>query len=517
MRLRIPVVPAILFLALPLVAAPPLKFVDRPIYHEYPLDLAGSVTIENPTGSVEVVGVDGTTASVTAIRTTIAVDRDSMAVARNNTVLRFEPDPHMLGVHTFVAPDRTDKWSSSVKYVLKVPRTVHVRIVTRMADPIHVANIMGNVTVKSFAGNIILDNVTGATTIDTVNGKVTVNYASKPMSHARITAVSADIDVRLPVDSNFDWVADTLRGDFLTDLPVRGRWTGTTFRGSVNEPGGPTLTTVTMLGRVVILAGGNLAVARSMRTAPVVPMASGATTQRAAYSASIRIPLFDGNYSIISPFADIHLGQVRGSARVQTGGGAIEIGSVYGECIATSLGGPLDLGEIMGTLNAHTGAGDVLVRAARVGGTISTDGGIVRLLYTGGATTLRSGGGDIVVRQAAGPIDAETRSGDITIDADPIQRTQRMSAHTLRGNVIVNLPARFGADIDATILTTDPDAEVLHSDFNGLQIRKEQVGGKTRVHATGKINGGGERLELTTDDGTIHITSQATNPITVTR
>lgn len=520
---RAPAVPILMLLAVPLVAAapapPPLTFVDRPVYREYPLDLAGSVTIENPAGSVEVTGIDGTIASVTAVRTTIAVNRDWMAEARNNTVVRFDPDPRVLTIRTFVKPERTEKWSSSVKYIVKVPRTVHVRVVAKMADPIHISNIMGNVSVKSFAGNIILDNVTGATTIDTVNGKVALNYASKPMSHAQINAVSADIDVRLPADSNFDWVADTLRGDFLTDLPVRGRWTGTTFRGSVNAPGGPTLTTVTMLGRVVILAGGNLAAARSMRTAPVVPMASGATAVRttAAYSARVQIPLFNGNYSIVSPFADINLGQVRGSARVQTGGGAIEIGSVYGECIATSLGGPLDIGDIMGTLNAHTGAGDVLVRAARVGGTISTDGGLLRLLYTGGPTTLRSGGGDIVVRQAAGPIDAETRSGDITIDADPLQRTQRMTAHTLRGNVVVNLSPRFGADIDATVITTDPDADVLHSDFSGLQIRKEQVGGKTRVRATGKINGGGERLELTSDDGTIHITSQATNPITVTR
>lgn len=517
MTSRSSAIAALMFVALPLFAGK-LTFVDRPITRDVPLDLAGTFQIDNPTGSIEVAGVDGTTASIVAVRTTVATDREAMAEARKNTIIGFAGDMHTLAVRTLV-PAQHPNWTSSVKYTIRVPRTVHVRVVANAAETIRVAGIMGNVTVRSFDGTIILDNVTGASVVDTVNGKVVYNYTSRPVSHAQITAVSANIDIRLPPDSNFDWIADTLRGDFFTDMPVRGRWVGSTFRGSVNAPGGPTLTTATMLGRVVILAGGNMAAARSMRAAPVTPVTPGGQLAGThPYSARVQIPLFNGNYTIVSPFADVSIGQIRGSARVQTGGGAIELGSVYGECIATSMGGPLDLGDIIGTVNAHTGAGDIIVRAAREGGTISTDGGIVRLFYTGGPTTLRSGGGDIIVRQAAGPIDAETRSGDITINADPNQRTQRMTAHTVRGNVIVNLSPKFGADIDVTILTSDPDADVLHSDFNGLNIRKEQVGGgKTRVRATGKINGGGERLELTTDDGTVHLTSQATNPITVTK
>ncbi|HEV2720620.1 MAG TPA: hypothetical protein VG323_11425, partial [Thermoanaerobaculia bacterium] len=161
-----------------------------------------------------------------------------------------------------------------------------------------------------------------------------------------------------------------------------------------------------------------------------------------------------------------------------------------------------------GNLIAHSGGDGVSVRFARAGGSISTDGGIIKVEFTGGPTTLNSGrGGDIIVHQSNSAIDAETRSGDIVIGSDANVKTQRIIARTARGNVTLHLAPRFGADVDATVLTSDNDSDAIVSDFQGLQIRKEQVGGKTKVRATGKINGGGERLELYAEEGTIHISA----------
>ena len=72
---------------------------------------------------------------------------------------------------------------------------------------------------------------------------------------------------------------------------------------------------------------------------------------------------------------------------------------------------------------------------------------------------------------------------------------------------------RFAADIDATILTSDPEVNEMHIDFNGITVRREQVGNKTRIRATGKINGGGERVELYAEEGDIHISAQTLTPI----
>ena len=170
---------------------------------------------------------------------------------------------------------------------------------------------------------------------------------------------------------------------------------------------------------------------------------------------------------------------------------------------------------MLGPLNVHTGAGDVLVKSARQGGEISTGGGLIRLLSSGGPTTLRSGGGDIIVRQASAAIDAQTSSGDITITVDPSDRTERITARTAQGNVVLTVKPQFAADIDATVVVSDDNANSIQSDFAGLAIRREQINGKTRIHATGKINGGGDRVELYAEDGSIRLTSQVMAPISV--
>ena len=66
------------------------------------------------------------------------------------------------------------------------------------------------------------------------------------------------------------------------------------------------------------------------------------------------------------------------------------------------------------------------------------------------------------------------------------------------------------------MLTSDPDSDAIQSDFSGLQIKKDQAaGGKTRIRATGKVNGGGERIELYAEEGDIHITNMTASPVTI--
>jgi hypothetical protein len=89
----------------------------------------------------------------------------------------------------------------------------------------------------------------------------------------------------------------------------------------------------------------------------------------------------------------------------------------------------------------------------------------------------------------------------------------KVIGRTLQGNIVLNVSPRFAADIDATILTSDPDANEMHIDFNGITVRREQVGNKTRIHATGRINGGGERVELYAEEGDIHISAQTITPL----
>jgi DUF4097 and DUF4098 domain-containing protein YvlB len=482
---------------------------------EVTLDIGGEFWVDNPIGNIEIIGVDKPGLVVTAVKTIVGVDQAALKDAREQTQLVIAGDQRVRLIRTVLPPIPTRRWWSNVSYTVRVPRTVHVKVMSHTSDHIRVGNIAGNVTVKNVNGEIRLDGVTGASIIDSVNGNIIYDYLVKPQANAQLSTVNGSVMVYLPPDSNFEWVGDSIQGDFFTTMPARVRFNGTSLRAGVNAPGGPTINTASVMQNVFLLKKGtNPSDARSVRTQIVggpsfVPSPTPARTIRI-----IQLPYVKGNWIESVNSANIEVGQIDGDARVGVGAGHVQISMVRGSCTILSLGGPIELGDVLGALYASTGAGDIVVGAAREGGVLQTGGGIIRLVYTGGATTLHSGGGDIVVRQASGPIAADTKSGDITLSIDPNEKAQKIEAKTLGGNVVINVTPRFAADVDATIMTSDPDANAIHSDFSGLTIRKDQVGSKTRIHATGKINGGGERMELYATDGDIHLAAQTGNPIT---
>jgi DUF4097 and DUF4098 domain-containing protein YvlB len=483
------------------------------VVREFPVDPAGSVWIDNPFGSIDVIGTDSNVISVTADRTLTAPDTVTLKEASDGVALSFEGDTKVRLIRTLLPPMRNVRWAVLVNYVVHVPRGVNVKIGgSKSAEHIRVSNVNGSVTINGFSGTVIMEGVVGASVVNMVNGRIIYDYTQKPVARAQVQAVNADIDMWLPANSNFEWVANTINGDMLSTFNVKARsFNGSVFHGIVGS-GGPTINTESMMGHVAVLVRGtNLSDAQSYRVnEPGHPGVPDVLRQPAK---KIQMPFVNGEFVFAASVADVTVGEVRGNARVETGAGEVELGAVFGQCNVTSLGGPLNLGDIMGSLFAHTGAGDIIVRAARMGGQVTTDGGLVRVIYAGGPMTLRSGGGDIIVRQFSAFMDAETSSGDVTLTADPAQKTIKVTARTLQGNIVMNVSPRFAADIDATILTSDPDMNEMHIDFNGISVRREQVGNKTRIRATGKINGGGERVELYAEDGDIHISAQNVTPI----
>jgi len=483
------------------------------VVREFPVDPAGSVWIDNPFGSIDVIGSDSNVISVTADRIITAPDAAMMKEASDAVAMSFEGDTKVRLIRTLLPPGRNARWSAAVNYVIRIPRSLNVKIGSKSAEHIRVSHVNGSVTVNGFSGTLIMEGVVGASAVSMVNGRIIYDYTQRPVARAQVQAVNADIDMYLPANSNFDWVANTINGDILTTFNVRaGRFNDLVFHGVIGS-GGPTINTEALMGRVLLLSKGSAptdaqSVRSSMPERPRVP--NDVLLQPAK---KLQLPFVNGEFTFAGSVADVTVGEVRGNARIETGAGEIELGAVFGQCNVTSLGGPLNLGDIMGSLFAHTGAGDIIVRAARMGGQVTTDGGIVRVIYAGGPMTLRSGGGDIIVRQFSAMMDAQTTSGDVTLTGDPAQKSIPVTARTQQGNIVLNVTPRFAADIDATILTSDPDVNEMHIDFNGITVRREQVGNKTRIRATGKINGGGERVELYAEEGDIHISAQNIAPM----
>jgi DUF4097 and DUF4098 domain-containing protein YvlB len=480
---------------------------------ELTISAAGSVLVNNLNGSVEVTGTDEAKVLLVSEKTVRGVDQDAIEEGRQMTELRMAGDEKGYRFTTIVPAFHGPRWSSSVKYTVRVPRTIDVTVMSVSGERIHISDIRGNVTISTLHAPVLVQGLTGSSLIDSANGNITFMAPPRGMANAHLRTVNGNIDFHAPADANFQWVGESVKGDVRTTFPARIRSVGNNaFEGNVNAGGGPTLTTSTLMGNILVMKNGTqLAAARPVRvTEPNIlsarnPMSTQGTD----------LGVVQGQFMYAASLGDIRIKEIRGSARVSTGAGEVNLGSVFGNCQVTSLGGPLNLGEILGLLTARTDAGDILVQAANRGGSLETGGGIIRLLYTNGATRLISGGGDIVVRQAAAPINAETRSGDITITMDPASKSEKISAKTLKGNIILNVTPAFAGDIDATVITSSPDTNRFRSDFPKLSIQRDQYGGKTRFRITGKVNGGGEKVELFAEDGGIQITANNANPITV--
>lgn len=495
----------------------------------------GSFYIDNPAGSIEILGTEKAQVEVTILKVVKAADDASARKGIQQTQIYIGGDAKKRVIRTILVAGKRN-WTPAVHYTIRLPRTVHVTIGGNMAERIRVQNIAGNVVVKSVTGEIAVGAVTGPLQIDTVNGTISVRFDTRPRANVSLSSINGRVELYVPADSSFDYYAETLQGDILTSVPLRGGFlrgkSGKAFRGVLNSGGGASIRMVSFTGRVYVLGNGSpLAAARSMTAeAQRVAKASGLRTDTRQKLASLVNSglLLDapsasqfvlqqsdvtGDFKFETSLGNVFVGHVRHNASVTTRGGEITLGMVGGDCSAISYGGPINLGDVGGSLDARTSGGDVNVRAARKGGMVSTEGGNVEVMYAGGPITLFSGGGDIVLREARASVRAEARSGDIAVAVDPMIRAARIDLNASAGNVVLSVSPAFAADIEVVIVTSSDDANHIVSDIPGLSIIKERVGNRTVIRAVGKVNGGGEKVSLRAEFGDIHIRTRPVRQI----
>lgn len=490
----------------------------------FPLRNGGALVVENPVGDIEIIGTDSPGVDTVVTKTVIGIDAEAVEEGRQLTALIVGGDDKTRVLRAAIPPLPSPRWSSRVAWRIKVPRSTHVRVMSNSSDRIRVANLAGTVIVKNVNGQVVLENVPGTVTVESVNGSL-VYATPSPTGNATLSTVNGNISIRVRPDADFRFLAETIKGDILTNLPVRGGFENRLFRGSLNAPGGPTIRAGTLMGNLELLSNGPqvttpVSLVKKYLTPPPTPnrnVQQVSTSVAGPARQDVRLPVVTKNFQYATSIGDVRIGEVQGEADIFTGAGEVQLGSVSGSLKVRSHGGPLHLGEIMGSLIATTRAGNIFVEAARRGGEIATQGGTVRLLYAGGPTRLVSGGGDITVSQAAAPVNALTSSGDVFITVDPNAKSHAITATTEKGNVVLHVGSRFGADVNATLITSDPAAHAIVSDVPGLSISREQIGGKTRIRATGKINGGGEPVELNATDGGIRIITGPVPPTVVPR
>src|SRR4051794_28085800 len=114
------------------------------VTREFPIDSSGSVWIDNPFGSIDVIGSESTVVSVTADRTLTAPDNVTLKEASDAVALSFEGDTKVRLIRTLLPPMRNVRWAVTVNYTIRVSRGVNVKIGgSKSAEHIRVANVNG--------------------------------------------------------------------------------------------------------------------------------------------------------------------------------------------------------------------------------------------------------------------------------------------------------------------------------------------------------------------------------------
>ncbi|HEX7707377.1 MAG TPA: DUF4097 family beta strand repeat-containing protein [Thermoanaerobaculia bacterium] len=495
-------------------ALPALAQVTKSFRSEqkFPLVAGGVVALENPVGNIEIVGGESTNVEVIAVTTISGASAAAVDEGKRQTSVIVGGNDRTRVFRVAIGPQVGPEWSSQVSWRVRVPSSASVRVVSRASDRIRIHGVRGSVHVKNFNGMVLLHDSPGHSVVDSVNGAIVYTTSQPPTGNVMLKTLNGSVTATVPQNADFRWVADTARGDIRTNLPARGAFFGTTFRGSINAPGGPTLTTSSLMGNVQLLASGTSAQdAQSLKAMPATVVTARGESQAPA-EGTVRQATIRQSFTYATNMGDVRVDEILGSADIHTGAGVVQLGSVLGDCRVLSMGGPLQIGEAHGQLNATTRAGNILVDTARLGGVITTLGGTITVLYAGGPIQLVSGGGDIHLRQATSRVNASTTSGDIAITMDRAVRSERIEAKTDKGNIVLNLHPLFAADVDALIITSNPNLDVILSEIQGLSISKETVGTKTHIRATGKLNGGGERLRLIAREGRIQINTKPIVP-----
>ncbi|MBI2214730.1 MAG: hypothetical protein HYU52_13880 [Acidobacteria bacterium] len=487
----------------------------------------GVLWIDNAIGSIVVTG-GGDKVVVETTRVLRAVDDATLESLKKKSSILIEGTPESRIVKSTGLVSSVNALAR-IDYVVRVPASTQLNLLSGVAEKVRVTGVSGKLYVRNWRGLVEVADATGPVQVDTVNTNVHVSFSRKPVSPMILTSVNGNIEVRVPQSSKFEWYAETMKGDILTAIPVKGRPSERPgqriYHASVNGGGGSAIRASSITGKVYLLPMENpRALAASvLPQAPqsVVPAPKAAMKEdvgvmfRSVVASLLVVPpstrTFEvrkgrvaGNYDFAATLGEnVFVGEIDGFARIVSAGGEVVLGRVAGDCRVASQGGPINLGEVGGYAEARTVAGDVTVGTAKKGGRFGTGGGSIVVRRSLGPLVLETSGGDVIVGESASGVSAETHSGDIRVRLDSKGTADASELRTGRGNVTLEIPKDAKMTIDATISMSAEGAHRFESEFPGLTVVRERVGDGVRVRATGTINGGGPQLTISASSGNI--------------
>ncbi|HEY6951529.1 MAG TPA: hypothetical protein VI758_03925 [Bacteroidota bacterium] len=240
---------------------------------------------------------------------------------------------------------------------------------------------------------------------------------------------------------------------------------------------------------------------------------------------NIELEEVDGTVGIESGGGNIRGQKIDGNAKIRTGGGNVTIKMLTGEGEASSGGGSMRFENVGKSLKLDTGGGSVAVGDVGAGADIRTGGGSVKVgkvlqslrLTTGGGSvevkgasgdlTVRTGGGSVSMEDCSGTLALKTGGGDVSVELTPSGKGGS-TVYSGGGDVKFWIPEDAKASIQATLKIKHEWGNPwkrykINSDFKSDKYEKDEDG--ELITAAYTLNGGGDKIELETTNGSIDI------------
>jgi DUF4097 and DUF4098 domain-containing protein YvlB len=217
----------------------------------YPLSPGGRFTLENVNGSVHVDGWDRDEVQVEAIKTSTfgddsEVERVSIEVnAQPMDVAVRTRYPHGGGAEV------------AVEYVVHVPYRVLLGDVQTVNGSVSVHNVAGTGTgdLRSVNGNVEVLDSSGRFSAHTTNGNIQLELKQltdgDPMN---LETINGSVLLKLPKEAHAQLHANSMNGDFYSELPVAARNGGRYFSGELGS-GGADINMRTVNGAIRLAMG----------------------------------------------------------------------------------------------------------------------------------------------------------------------------------------------------------------------------------------------------------------------
>lgn len=195
---------------------------------------------------------------------------------------------------------------------------------------------------------------------------------------------------------------------------------------------------------------------------------------------------------------------------VKSVSGDITISGTRGDTAVHTVSGGIQARDTQGTLEVSGISGDIRVERGALK-EVNTISGDIVLREVRGDMTVRSVSGDIRVEHAAGTVEANSTSGDITVSADAVK-----SAATISGNLDISAASLSDAvslsSISGNIrfrLPSNTNAEIAMETVSGDLVNRSELPlsmvSLSKRNFSGRIGAGGKMITLKTTSGDVFL------------